>query len=237
MIIQNKKRPTKDLAKIIESLCDLTPNVSVYRLSYATLFQAVEVLTHTFCEVSIPPPFQSHVETTIMKTSTHSNDSPTVHVQISLAGGHQITAQLPKESPILGDLFSALGVNGDSSHDSSPKVFHIPLNGNGSVCSFSRDQLVCVVTDSSVVSQEQEPIPPVEPPQIIPSHFVQIDNFLSENEKSQLLAFALGHEAELVPGKVSGNTPDYRKSQVHYSFKESELSTLIVDRVRTRLLE
>jgi Rps23 Pro-64 3,4-dihydroxylase Tpa1-like proline 4-hydroxylase len=227
----------KNRKKIIERLCDLIPNISVYRLSYSTIPQVAELLTHTFCDMSIPSSFQSHVETTIMKTSTQSNDSPTVQLQISLAGGHQITAQLPKESPILGDLFSVMGTHGDSSHDSSPKVFHIPLNGNGSVCSFSRDQLVCVVTDSSVIPQQQEPIPKVEPPQIIPSHFVQIDNFLTESEKNQLLAFALEHEVDLVPGKVTGNTPDYRKSQVHYSFEKSALSTLIVERVRTRLPE
>lgn len=83
---------------------------------------------------------------------------------------------------------------------------------------------------------------PMEVPEVIPSHSIQIDNFLSPDEVNRLLTFTLDQEAVWVVSTVSNATstvprqaPDYRKSVVLKSFKSSEFVTLIVNRVRANL--
>ena len=71
--------------------------------------------------------------------------------------------------------------------------------------------------------------------EIIPSHSIQIDHFLTPDEANQLLAFALQKEGVWELSTVSGNLPEYRQSMVFKSFEKSEFAELMGNRVRRHL--
>jgi hypothetical protein len=59
-----------------------------------------------------------------------------------------------------------------------------------------------------------------------PARFLQLDNFLTDEEREALLAFVQGREADLVPSAVlpsgdrSQQDPAYRHSQVLFEIEE-----------------
>jgi Rps23 Pro-64 3,4-dihydroxylase Tpa1-like proline 4-hydroxylase len=65
---------------------------------------------------------------------------------------------------------------------------------------------------------------------VIPSHFIQLDNFLTDEELQRLVNFTLERENEFVSTTTSTGDLDYRKSVVLHSFPE--FSELIAKRIR-----
>ena len=64
---------------------------------------------------------------------------------------------------------------------------------------------------------------------ILPSEYLQIDNFLTPEEHQQLLKYVLEQEASFVPTSTSTNEINYRQSMVLYSFPD--FSQLILQRI------
>jgi len=107
---------------------------------------------------------------------------------------------------------------------------------------FSKVRLKSRVSEQNPLGQSEPIKIPSEAPEVIPSHSIQIDNFLSPYEAIRLLTFTLDQESSWEDSTVSNATstvshhdPDYRKSVVLKSFKNSEFANLIVNRVRAHL--
>jgi Rps23 Pro-64 3,4-dihydroxylase Tpa1-like proline 4-hydroxylase len=64
---------------------------------------------------------------------------------------------------------------------------------------------------------------------VLPSYYLQIDNFLTPDEHHMLLNYVLEKEAYFVPTTTSTNEINYRQSMVLYSFPE--FSELMLKRV------
>jgi len=235
--------PNNDYDLIIPSLCNWVHHAPISRLSYSSAQAGSQVAIQAYDQtLGTDTPF-SNLKRNPMTQSIQTGPSKTITVQIFLAGGHQLTASLPTTSPILESLYMAMGAKEQSSSISTPTFFQVPLDEGNHVCSFSSEQLVCVVTEPQEKSSSSPPISQPEPYEILPSKYVQIDNFFTPYEKNRLLAFALQHESQLTPSQVTTtdkgalHDPTYRKSHVLGSFKDSEFSDIFTNRIRTHLLD
>lgn len=150
-----------------------------------------------------------------------------IKLTVLLTGGHEYTISLPPDSPLLRQLFEVML---DQSGDHSKTLFQIPVSkGRGMLC-FRGDRLVGLVTEPPlVVQQHAEPEQPAAS-DVIPSHFIQLDNFLTDEELQRLVNFTLERENEFVSTTTSTGDLDYRKSVVLHSFPE--FSELIAKRIR-----
>ena len=161
-----------------------------------------------------------------------------IKVQILLAGGHQYSVYLKADAPILHNLIKAVVARAYKKEEGFSGLFQIPLDeGHASLC-FPSEHLVGVITEPGlVVWQEEEPEPQPEkkppPPDILPSSYVQIDNFLTSLEYKQLLDYVLSQESAFVPTITSTGAVDYRKSMVIYWFPK--FSDLIINRIHAIL--
>ena len=68
---------------------------------------------------------------------------------------------------------------------------------------------------------------------ILVSNHLQIDEFLTREDKRRLLNYVLAEEAEFVPTSTSTDEADYRRSSVLYSFPD--FAELISDRIYASL--
>jgi hypothetical protein len=92
-------------------------------------------------------------------------------------------------------------------------LFQIPLEeGRASLC-FPSDELIGLVTEPPVFWQQTEPEKP-QIPDVLVSDYVQIDNFLTVEEKNQLIDYVLQHESAFVPTTTSTDDLDYRRSMI-----------------------
>ena len=170
-----------------------------------------------------------------MAISANQSDVRTVAVRLCLAGGHQFSVNLLSDSPLLRSLFTALAANAQISPATPPTFFQIPLADGRVACSFFSTQLVCLVTEPPVLLEDTEPTRMLHAGPIIPSPYVQMDDFLTVAEQQQLLSYALQHEADFVPSRVTTNEPGYRKSSVIDRLGHAEISTLFVNRLKAYL--
>jgi Rps23 Pro-64 3,4-dihydroxylase Tpa1-like proline 4-hydroxylase len=156
-----------------------------------------------------------------------------IKVTILLTGGHDYTVSLPADAPLLRQLFEVLV---DQTGNGSKILFQVPVSkGRGMLC-FPGDRLVGVVTEPSVIIQHQpqsiQPTQPIAPTGIIPSTYIQLDNFLTPEDHYRLLVFTLEKEAAFVSTNTSTGDENYRKSVVLHSFPEfSELMTQRIQQV------
>jgi Rps23 Pro-64 3,4-dihydroxylase Tpa1-like proline 4-hydroxylase len=169
-----------------------------------------------------------------MQSTLQQPDIKKIKVQILLAGGHQCTVYLQSDALLLQELFSAIATRSQNQASGSIKLFQIPVDGGRSSLCFPSENLVGIVTEPPVYLQ----VPEVksEPANVLVSQYFQIDNFLTQEEKEQLLAYTLQRESAFVPTSTTTNTadyPDHRDSQVLYSFPE--FSELIISRIRAIL--
>ncbi len=161
-------------------------------------------------------------------------DIKTIKVQILLNGGHQCTLFLQSDAPMLHELFTSLATRSENQSAGLTKLFQIPVDGGRSSLCFPSENLVGLVTEPPIFLQPPEVKP--EPANVLPSQYVQIDNFLTQEEKDQLLAYTLQRESAFVVTSTTTNSqpyPDYRNSQVLYSFPE--FHELIVSRIQAIL--
>jgi SM-20-related protein len=68
---------------------------------------------------------------------------------------------------------------------------------------------------------------------ILPSYYIQIDNFLTPEEHQMLLNYVLEQEAYFVPTSTSTSEINYRQSMVLYSFPD--FSELILKRIEANI--
>jgi len=172
-----------------------------------------------------------------MTSSANQADVPadvrTVAVRLCLAGGHQFSVNLPSDSPLLLSLFTALAANSQVSAASPPTFFQIPLADGRMACSFFSTQLVCLVTEPPVLLDSTEPTRTFHAGPVIPSPYVQMDDFLTSAEQQQILSYALQHEADFIPSRVTTNEPGYRSSSViDRRDQAEEFSPFFVNRLK-----
>lgn len=67
------------------------------------------------------------------------------------------------------------------------------------------------------------------------SNYLQIDNFLTREDKKRLLNYVFAEEAEFVPTSTATDEVNYRRSSVLYSFPE--FAELIRDRIQSVALD
>jgi SM-20-related protein len=155
-----------------------------------------------------------------------------IKVTLLLAGGHQQTLFVKPEDPLLNDLYVAAY---EQAQNSSPQtLFQIPIDsGRGSLC-FPAQHLSGIITEPPMlVKQQGQQMPPraAQSAEIIPSHFVQLENFLSADEHQRLLDYVIQRRKDFLPTITEVNKhPGYRKSRAIYEFPE--FSQIILDRVR-----
>ncbi|MGA9381687.1 MAG: 2OG-Fe(II) oxygenase [Phormidium sp.] len=148
--------------------------------------------------------------------------TPKVKVNILLNGGHNYTIWLNTNSPLLHSLLAVIRGESQQQTNLSSKWFHIPLENGHSALSFPQTSLVGVVTEPPLLLQNPTSNH-LQGTNLLTSPFVQIDNFLSETEKSQLISYSLEKQSAFVDTAPLTNTsyhPDHRKSLVLYEFPE-----------------
>ncbi len=158
-----------------------------------------------------------------------------------LTGGHQYTLSLSSDAPLLQDLLTTIAerTHSHSSSLGSPHLFQIPIDEGTAALCFPSEHLVGLMTKPPLfISQPEEPVE-AEPPELRPtpeiqtSRYVQIDNFLSAEEASHLLSYALSQEAAFVPTSTSTGATDYRRSLILYALPDS--ADLISERLQAAL--
>jgi Rps23 Pro-64 3,4-dihydroxylase Tpa1-like proline 4-hydroxylase len=87
----------------------------------------------------------------------------------------------------------------------------------------------------SLIQTEQQlaRVTPQAPLEILPSHFIQVGDFLTAMELEQLFKFVIQKENNFLPTSNSVNDPDYRRSMFLPTF--APFSELIIERVKAIL--
>lgn len=129
-----------------------------------------------------------------------------VKVELLLQGGHHQTVYLQSTDPLLQRLFQAV-----SATSQPPELFQIPLQaGHAGLC-FSSQHLVGLVTEPPMYIQPTFNPAPLE---VLPSPYVQMDQFLTAAEHQALLQTTIQQESAFVPTQTTTDTPDYRQSMI-----------------------
>ncbi|HEY9801211.1 MAG TPA: 2OG-Fe(II) oxygenase [Leptolyngbyaceae cyanobacterium] len=163
------------------------------------------------------------------QTDLQPLESQDVKVQLLLIGGHQYTIYLKSDAPILNNLITTIVSRAAKQESASHCLFQIPINEGRSALCFSSDQLVGVVTEPPIWVQQVENIQPVAT-NVLDSHYIQIDNFLSSEEHERLIKYVIANKSAFTPTNTSTNDKNYRHSMVLYSFPE--FSELIVNKIQ-----
>lgn len=155
-----------------------------------------------------------------------------IKVQLLLMGGHQYTVYLKEDSPVLHNLLKAIMASTQKQESNFSCLFQLPLEEGRAALCFRSEHLVGLVTEPPVYLQQKEDTKP-KATEILISDWVQIDNFLTRDEKNQLLDYVLQSEPDFVPTSTSTGDLNYRQSTILYSFPE--FSQLIVNRIQAIL--
>ena len=158
-----------------------------------------------------------------------------VKVKILLTGGHEYNLWFKAEDPLLRNFLEAVFGRHQQQTLSSDQWLQIPIDGGRAALSFPRSSLVGVVTEPGIFIQYPSPVNSQQTQQtdVIVSPYLQFDNFLTEEEKAQLLAYALERESDFVPtGPLTNPSQffDYRNSLVLFYF--SEFSEFFISRLQ-----
>ncbi|OKH36406.1 hypothetical protein NIES2119_17340 [[Phormidium ambiguum] IAM M-71] len=155
-----------------------------------------------------------------------------VKVNILLTGGHNYTIWLNTNSPLLYSLLAVIKGESQQQANFSSQWFHIALENGHSAISFPKTSLVGIVTEPPLLLQN--PVSKeAQKTNIFTSPFIQIDNFLSEIEKTNLINYTLEKESAFVDTGPLYNTsyhPEHRKSLVLYEFPE--IAEMFLQRLR-----
>ncbi|HIK28008.1 MAG: 2OG-Fe(II) oxygenase [Oscillatoriaceae bacterium SKW80] len=181
-----------------------------------------------------------------MQSEHQQFNSYDVKVTLLLEGGHQYPLWLKSDSPILENLLKVVVAH--SQNQSTNILFQLPINEGHAALYFSSKQLIGVITEppifvqqgkeqqAAVNSESKTPqksyFQPAQPvvTNVLPSEYLQLDNFLSPNEQKRLIEFVIQKEKEFVPTSTSTGAADYRRSWVLYSFPE--FSELLISKIR-----
>ena len=174
-------------------------------------------------------------EEKVMRLSLQTVEVKEIKVKILLTGGHQYNIFLNIDEPVLHDLLKAVVARAYKKEEGYYGLFQIPLEeGRSSLC-FPSEHLVGLITEPPLmVFQEEETtqhlVKQAQSGEILPSTYVEIDNFLTTDEHKQLLDYVFQKESAFMSTNTSTNEADYRRSRVLYSFPE--FSELIVNRLQ-----
>jgi Rps23 Pro-64 3,4-dihydroxylase Tpa1-like proline 4-hydroxylase len=171
-----------------------------------------------------------------MESATHQPHSQTIKVQLLLTGGHYHTVYLRSDEPLMYDLVNAIVHQVQNPGTDVAKLFQIPIElGHASLCFPSRN-LIGLITEPPLILQSQA-LSNAQPQSVqtamsdvLPSHFLQLDNFLSNSEQQNLLNYVFQKKSAFVPSSTSTQDLDYRRSLVLHSF--TKFSELLINRVR-----
>lgn len=161
-------------------------------------------------------------------------ESSQVKVTLLLSGGHEYILNLPSNDPLLENLFKILIARSQRQDVDSTVLLQLMVDGENAALCLPGDHLIGLITEPPLFIKNlpqsnpkptQVPSPqPASPAvaaakqDVLISQYVQIDNFLTNEEYEELLAYAIDKEPEFVPTTTSTNADDYRKSLVLYKF-------------------
>ncbi len=164
-----------------------------------------------------------------MAFSSESQPVRDITVKILLTGGQEYTVILKSDSLILRSLFQAVGLLSKWEGNPLAKVFEIPIDkGRASLC-FPREHLIGLVTD-----------PPVTVNKVQSSFYLHFPNFLTSEEKENLLDYTLKIAPSFqVSAVTTGIDSGYRKSSILPFFSEIcktiEVYKVINDRIEAMI--
>lgn len=172
-----------------------------------------------------------------------------IQLTLLLSGGQQYTIAVETDSLLLQQLFEVIM---DWEGKRARRLFQIPISNGQAVLAFPCDRLIGLITeppliiqqqlpDESVALEDQEmplidnpgfpnPLVAASTPEILPSPYVQLNNFLTSDEHQRLLNYVLEQKAAFVPTATSTGDLEYRQSLVLYNFPE--FAELISDRIQ-----
>jgi Rps23 Pro-64 3,4-dihydroxylase Tpa1-like proline 4-hydroxylase len=183
-----------------------------------------------------------------------------VKVTLLLRGGGQYYVYMQSDEPLLRNLMTVLVARSQKPDQDLGGLFQIPIEQGQACLCFASHDLVGLITEPGIFIQpiddpntQTEPNiqtthqPTTDPPllvypepqikpaseTIIKSDYVQLDNFLTPEEKNRLLTYVLLQETAFVPTTTSTGEANYRESMVLYSFPD--FFKLMVDRVKGTL--
>lgn len=110
-----------------------------------------------------------------------------VSVQLYLTSGHTAETELPAGSELLRDLFALLSGRAALDGSPPPQLLQVPIDGGGRALSFSRDQLVAVLTEPPVLLEPADPAR-ARSPLLGDAPYLLVDDLLTPAERLGLRA-------------------------------------------------
>jgi Rps23 Pro-64 3,4-dihydroxylase Tpa1-like proline 4-hydroxylase len=170
-------------------------------------------------------------------TNAATNSLRNIKLSISLAGGATHEVVMREDAPELPTLYAAL-----ATPEAPHRFVQLPVDGGRVACSFHTSKVVSIVSDPPVVLNLDGAPSAVgagtalaRSPQIAGRlrrpRFVVVDNFLSQAEHDELLAYALLSEGQFQKGTVTTYEPDMRQNLVILNFGETAHSRMIENRI------
>jgi SM-20-related protein len=178
------------------------------------------------------PAINIQKQATFMQSALQQFESEDVKVKLLLSGGHEYNISLKSDAPVLHNLLTTVVARAYKQESACHGLFQIPMNEGSSLLCFPSEHLVGVVTEPPILVQQIDEVKP-ENADILPSSYVQIDNFFKPKEYKRLLEYVLKKESAFVPTSTSTNDENYRRSMVLYSFPE--FSELIFKKIQAMI--
>ena len=150
-----------------------------------------------------------------------------IKVDLLLAGGQTYTHFFKLDDPILRNLLTIITARASGLASATPCLFQIPQNQGRSTLFFSSEHLIAILTEPPLVVQ------PPPPTSTLPSSFLQLENFLSEEEHQHLIKFVMQQKSNFVSSSTSTSDLNYRRSSVLSVFPE--FSALILKKIEAVL--
>ena len=150
-----------------------------------------------------------------------------IKVDLLLAGGHTYTHFFKLDDPILRNLLTIITARASGLASATPYLFQIPQNQGRSTLFFSSEHLIAILTEPPLIVQ------PPPSTSTLPSSFLQLENFFSEEEDQRLLKFVMQQKGNFVSSSTSTSDLDYRRSSVLSAFPE--FSALILKKIEAVL--
>ena len=158
-----------------------------------------------------------------------------VEVTLLLSGGQEYTLSVPTQDLLLRQLFEVVM---DWEGKRARRLFQIPIHQGKAMLTFPCDRLVALITNPPLAIQQPiaAPIQPSYPPtpqNLLPSNFVQLDQFLPPQQHQHLLQQVLRRKANFVSASTSTSDRNHRRSKVLYDFPE--VTALITQQIQAVL--
>ncbi|MGB7443340.1 MAG: 2OG-Fe(II) oxygenase [Coleofasciculaceae cyanobacterium] len=152
-----------------------------------------------------------------------------VKVTILLTGGHQHTLYLKSNAPLLQSLLKAVVTRSQKKQEFFSCLFQIPSESGRAALYFPSDHLVALMTEPPLNFQQTEAKKP-QRADILPSNYVQFDNFLTRQENKKLLDYVEQQELNFAPNSPNTGNLDIGKALIINS--SNQFSELIINRVK-----